>query len=177
MKCIFTALLLAVLLFMAAYVILGVGIGLLLWMFVLGDTHEAVWAGLPWIIAALALLPAAFFLHRDVVNRASRRNRIVRAALSSAILLVVLAGAVQGQLRDFAGWTSEEAARNVAALRLPEARNRFTIVEEERRDIRALTRGPYVVYLVKDGSKNICRVGLLQHYGTWWTCGMREFFQ
>ena len=177
MKRICTALLLAVLFFPATYVILGLGIGLPLWLFVLGDTHEAFWARLPWIVAAASLLPTAFFLFRDLANRSSRRSRILRAALSSAVPLIVLGVTVQGQLRDFEGWTSEEAARNVAALRLPEARNRFTIVEEERRDVRALTRGPYVVCLVKDGNENICRVGLLQHYGTWWTCGMREFFK
>ncbi|MBW7907928.1 MAG: hypothetical protein H3C50_03280 [Kiritimatiellae bacterium] len=171
------ALVLAVLFFLAANIALGVGIGMILWAFVFGDTHEEFWALFPRLVAIASILLAGLFFYRDLASKSSPRGRIIRGSLSTVVLLTVLIGIIRGQIHTFKGWTSEEAVRNVAAMRFPEARDRFTLVEEEQRQVSSLTRGPYIVYLVKDGNEDIGRVGVTQHFGAWWTCGMSEFFK
>lgn len=163
-----------VLLFVALFAAIGWPLSMLLWMFVIGDTHEEVWRVLPYIFAILSGSISVAFITLDFLNKTSQRSRKVRFLAASAVCLLLFAFTVRAEAKRIKGWSSEDAALSVASSMYPDLKGSFVLRVEEKQEIPAWTRGPNIRYTVLSGDDPVCRLEVCRRYWSYWTCGMSE---
>jgi hypothetical protein len=163
-----------VLLFSASFVTISWPLSMLLWMFVLGDSHEDVWRVLPWVFGALSASIAIGFICLDFMNKTTRRSRMVRLVFSIAVCLLMSVVGIQAEVSRIKGWSAKDAALSVASSLYPELRDSFVLRVDSEEDVPSWTRGPNITYTVLSGDTPVCRLAVCRSYWSYWTCGMYE---
>ena len=163
-----------VLLFVGLFAVIWWPLSMLLWMFVIGDTHEEVWRVLPYVFAILSGSIAIGFITLDFLHKTSPRSRKVRLVSASAACFLLLVFTIRGEAKRIKGWSSEDAALAVASSMYPDLRDSFVLRVEAKNDVPAWTRGPNIRYTVLSGNEPLCRLEVCRQYWSYWTCGMYE---
>lgn len=147
---------------------------MLLWMFVIGDTHEEVWRVLPYFFAVLSGIIASVFACLDLMNKTSKRGRRVRLVFSVAVCLLLLVLTVHAEAKRIKGWSAEEAALSVASSLYPDLKRSLVLKVESEENLPSWTRGPNITYTVLSGGEPVCRLAVCRRYRFYWMCGMHE---
>ena len=163
-----------VLLFVALLAVIGWPLSMLLWMLVIGDTHEEVWGVLPYIFAILSGSIAIGFVTLDFLNKTSPRSRKVRLLFAAAVCLLMLVFTVHAEAKRIKGWSAEDAALSVASSMYPDLTDSFVLRVDSGEEVPAWTRGPNIRYTVLVGDEPVCRLEVCRRYWSYWTCGMSE---
>jgi len=163
-----------VLLFFASYLAICWPLSMLLWMFVLGDSHEKTWKILPYIWIVICTGIAVTFVALDLMNKTSKRNRVLRLVSSITICVFVVALSIRGEAKRFKGWSSEQAALSVVSLLYPELADSLIPRIDTTEDVSSWTRGPNIKYTVFSDEEAVCRLEVSRKYRLYWTCGMSE---
>jgi len=163
-----------VLLFVALFAVIGWPLSMLLWMFVIGDTHEEVWRVLPYIFAILSGSIAIGFTTLDFLNKTSPRSRKVRLLSASLVCLLLLVLTVHAEAKRIKGWASEDAALSVASSMYPDLKDSLVLWVDLEEHVPAWTRGPNIHYTVLLENEPVCRLEVCRRYWSYWTCGMYE---
>jgi len=174
MRRIFKAIGSGILLFAALFAAIGWPLSMLLWMFVIGDTHEEVWRVLPYFFAVLSGSIAVAFVRLDVMNKSSKRSRRVRLVFSTAVCLLLIGLTVHAEAQRIKGWSAEDAALSVASSLYPDLKQSLVLKVESEENVPAWTRGPNITYIVMAGEEPVCRLAVCRRYWSYWTCGMYE---
>lgn len=162
------------LLFVALFVAIGWPLSMLLWMFVIGDTHEEVWRVLPYVFAVLSGSISIGFIILDFMSKTSRRSRKVRLLSASLVCLLLLVLTVHAEAKRIKGWSSEDAALSVASSMYPDQKVSLVLRVDLEEDVPAWTRGPNIHYTVLLENEPVCRLEVCRRYWSYWTCGMYE---
>jgi hypothetical protein len=163
-----------ILLFVALFVTIGWSLFILLWMLVIGDTHEEVWRVLPYVFVVLSGSISISFVCLDLMEKTSRTSRKIRLVFSVLVCLLVLTLSLHAEAKRIKGWSSEGAALSVASSIYPDLADSFVLKVESEENVSALTRGPNITYVVLSGEEPVCRLTVCRRYWSYWTCGMHE---
>ena len=144
-----------------------------LWV-TIGDTHDEIWSATKYLVIALAVAVPLTWLALDWKGKTSTRSRKIRFWISTLVTLFALTQAVMSEAGRIKGWSSEQAALNVASSLYPGSAGAFTLQQLSREELSAVGRGPSITYLVMDAGRPACKVGVCRRYWLWWTCGMYE---
>lgn len=163
-----------ILLFVALFAVIGWPLSMLLWMFLIGDTHEEVWRVLPYVCAIASGSIAIGFATLDFLNKTSTRSRKVRFLSALAVCLLMLIFTVHAEAKRIKGWSSEDAALSVASSMYPNQKDSLVLRVDLKEDVPAWTRGPNLHYTVLLEDEPVCRLEVCRRYWSYWTCGMYE---